>query len=221
MASRFSIVPRSRSLVIDSVVTNQHDADQARHDIEHRELLWIVAGVNDELESGNLRLALADRRQVALQIGAERGERRRRIADRAGIGGVGVDKNGGRFAAIDGAIETRWNVDDEQQIAAGETGFRLGLAGERHDIVIAGIFQRSDDGALIFGMIGRQQPGRQVFRIRIDRIAEQEQLHDGDRDDDAQRHRIAPHLDPFFAQKRKEPAERIAFHGAPPFALSM
>ena len=44
------------SVVTNSVENSQHDADQAGHDVEHGELLGIVAGVHDELERRRLRL---------------------------------------------------------------------------------------------------------------------------------------------------------------------
>ena len=70
-------------------------------------------------------------------------------------------------------------------------------------------------------MLHRQQAGRQVLGVGIDRVAEQEQLHDRQRDDEAQRHRVAPHLDPFLAQQRHEPPEGECRHDPLPFTLSM
>jgi len=49
----------------------------------------------------------------------------------------------------------------------------------------------------------RQQAGREVLGIGVDRVAKQEQLHDRQGDDHAQRHRVAPQLDPFLAQHRR------------------
>src|SRR5579863_2290923 len=70
-------------------------------------------------------------------------------------------------------------------------------------------------------MFGGEQPGRQVLRIGIDRVSEEEQLHDRNHDDDAQRHRIANDLNPFLAQKRDETAPGEAAHEGPSFTLSI
>src|SRR5215472_16452677 len=61
-------------------------------------------------------------------------------------------------------------------------------------------------------MLGGQQAGRQILGISVDRVSEQEQLHDRKDDDQAKRHRIAPHLDPFLAQERAQALEGQAAH---------
>src|SRR6516162_10583541 len=53
-------------------------------------------------------------------------------------------------------------------------------------------------------MLGRQKPGRQMLGVGIDRISEQEELHDREGDDQAQGHWIASNLDPFLVQHGKE-----------------
>ncbi len=126
-------MPRSRSLVIESVVTKSVEKEsktmqiQARHDVEDGQLLGIVTGVDDELERGGLRRTASYRRQVALQGGVERSQGRRRIADRGWVGGVGVDQDRGRIAAIDGAVEAWWDFDHEKQIAVGQALIGLQL----------------------------------------------------------------------------------------------
>ena len=73
---------------------HQHDADQPRHDVEHGELLGIVAGVHHETgTAGCAGSAAHHRRQVAVERGGDGRERRRGVADRRGIGGVGVDQH--------------------------------------------------------------------------------------------------------------------------------
>ena len=124
-------MPRSVSRVIDSVVTNsveiaQHDADQPRHDVQHGELLGVVARVQLELKRQVGRRATwmsgGRSRSSALVSDAERG---RRVADRRRIGGIGIHQHRRLFAAIDRAVEIGRNVHHEQQFAIGEARFGL------------------------------------------------------------------------------------------------
>ena len=120
IASRFSIVPRSRSLVIAIVVTNRVEnisTMQTRpgHDVEHGQLLGIVAGVHDELERRGLRLQLPDRRQVAVEVVRHLPERRNRVADGGRVGRVGVDQHARLLAAVDRPVEVGRHLDDEDK----------------------------------------------------------------------------------------------------------
>src|SRR5471032_3410732 len=63
-------------------------------------------------------------------------------------------------------------------------------------------------------MIHRQQAGRQMLGIGVDGVTEQEKLHHRQRDDHAQRQRVAPDLDPFLAQYGEEAPERETVHSA-------
>ena len=108
-------------------------------------------------------------------------ERGDRVADRGRVGRVGVDQHARVLAAIDRAVEVRRHLDDENQIAAREPVVRLLLGAQHAEVVIAGIVQRGGDGAGVFGILDRQQPGRQMLGIGVDRVAEQEQLHDRNR----------------------------------------
>ena len=59
-------------------------------------------------------------------------------------------------------------------------------------------------------MSGREQAGWQIFWIGVDGVAEQEQLHDRDGDEDAQGHGVAADLGPFLAHQREQARERKA-----------
>src|ERR1700736_2730692 len=63
-------------------------------------------------------------------------------------------------------------------------------------------------------MVGREQAGRQVLGIRVDRVAEQKQLHHRQGDDHAQREWVSPDLYPFLAQDRQEASKGDAGHEA-------
>ena len=151
-------------------------------------------------------------RQVPVQRGRQRGERGRGVADRRRIGRVGIHQHRRLVAAVDRPVEIGRNVHDKKQLAIGEAALGLRLGRERPDVVIAGVAQRRDERPLIFGMVGREQPGRQVLGVGVDRVAEQKQLHHRQGDDHAQRQRVAPDLDPFLAQDGQEASEGEAAH---------
>ena len=159
MASRFSIVPRSRSLVIDSVVMNrvdnsQHDADQPRHDIEHGQLLGIVAGVNDELERRRLRLALRGSAAGRVCRSAP-SEPSAAVALPIAVGSVAsastrTDGDSPRSTARSksGGISMTNRSSPSARPASASASQSSGA-----NVVIAGVLQRGDEGALIFRMI--------------------------------------------------------------------
>ena len=157
---------------------------------------------------------MPDRRQVAVDVVDYRRQRGGGIADRRRVGGVGIDQDLGLLAAIDRAVEVGRHADDEQGLAGFKRVFGFGFRREQPDIIIAGVLQGRGDGPLVFRRLGEQQSGGQMFRVGIDRITEQEQLHDRQRDDQAERHTVAPHLDPFLAQQRIQPFQGEVGHWA-------
>ena len=114
-ASRFSIVPRSRSRVIASpvistIVIVRIDAHQPRDDVVLRDRLGVVARVRDELERAGLRRE----RRAAGRSGratsadcASWAERRQRVAGRRRVGRVGLDQQRRPLAADQRAREVR------------------------------------------------------------------------------------------------------------------
>src|ERR1700751_5781215 len=55
-----------------------------------------------------------------------------------------------------------------------------------------------------------------MLRVGINRISEQEELHDWKGDDQAQCHWIAPHLNPFLVQHGEESRKGKPVHRSPP-----
>ena len=119
------MVPRSRLLGDrqrrhEQGRDRQDDANQARHDVEHGELLGVVAGVQSTNRNGRAG-RLADTERPAAGRGRARRSamaesRRGGVADRGGVGGVGV--RSGSTARRRGRPSGRklgGMLDDEQQ----------------------------------------------------------------------------------------------------------
>jgi len=92
---------------------------------------------------------------------------------------------------------------------------------KRADVVISRCCAGRDDGAFVFRVLDRQEPGREVLRIGVDGIAEQEQLHDRHRDDEAQGERVAGELRPFLAHRAYSRLKENAIMVSLSFRLSM
>ena len=121
----------------------------------------------------------------------------------ASISTAGFSPRSTERSKLGGMFTTNSNSPSAQASSASASDAK------RADVVVAGVLQRRDDRPLVFRMIDREQPGRQVLGVGVDRVAEQKQLHHRQSDDHAQRERVAPHLDPFLAQhsarkRRKE-----------------
>ncbi len=132
---------------------HQHDADEARHDVEHGQLLGIVASMNHELER---------RRRQAAPAGPAAGRGRAR-SQMAASAAVALPMAEGSVASASIRIEGvsprstarskfGGNLDDEQHLALRQRAFGLGLRRQRLDVVIAGVAQRGDQRALVFRM---------------------------------------------------------------------
>src|SRR6202035_4128050 len=70
-------------------------------------------------------------------------------------------------------------------------------------------------------MLDRKETCRQILGIGVDRVAKQKQLHDRQRDDEAQCYWIAHHLQPLLSQEGNEPIEGKCSHDSSSFTLSM
>ena len=101
------------------------------------------------------------------------------------------------------------NVDDKlhstasQQIVA--FGFSLYLPDE---LVVAAVLKRRKQSATFWAVIGHEDGRRQMFRIRIDRVAKENQLEQRNADHHRERQPIPAHLDEFLCQHRAESRDR-------------
>ena len=112
VASRFSMVPSSRSrvtasAVISTMVTVRMTREQAGHDVEPRLALGIVAALQHELDGfGTAAQRFQRTDQVARQRLFDRGAGGgQRVGRRHRIGGVGVDQHLRALAADQAARE--------------------------------------------------------------------------------------------------------------------
>ena len=157
--------------MIDSVVRNkveihQHDADETRHDVEHRELLGVVAAMDDELKGriGRLRANLGGRsRSSAVVRDAERGGR---AADDDRVGRIRVEQQRGLSPRSTARAKFGGILRTKSSIALREVALAVALGRDFADVVIAGILQRGDDPAFVIRMIGGENVGRQIMRVR-------------------------------------------------------
>ena len=119
---------------------HQDDADEPRHDVEHGQLLGIVAGMDHELEGRRLRLGCA---------GSAAGRGRARVAIAASAA-VALPMATGSVASASIRIggfsprstersKLRRNVDDEEHVAPRQRLVGRGLGAKRADVVIAGV----------------------------------------------------------------------------------
>src|ERR1700730_7656710 len=70
-------------------------------------------------------------------------------------------------------------------------------------------------------MLHGKQAGRKVLGVGIDRVAEQKQLHNRQRDDETQCYRVAPQLQPLLAQESREPPDGQCLQDSSPLTVSM
>src|SRR2546422_807716 len=81
------------------------------------------------------------------------------------------------------ALEIRWNFDCEQHRAGSEQVIELGLVlDDMGDVEICGVLNRLEDRAAKICLLLQQHRGRQVPRIGVDGVAEQQQLNERDHD---------------------------------------
>ena len=138
-------------------------------------------------------------------------ERRHRRAGGDRIGGVGGDQQRRAVAAPHRALEIGRYLDREQHRAGGEQTVELGLAAhDVGDIEILGVLQRLEDRAAEIALLLQQHRGRQMARIGVDGVAEQQELHQRDHDDHRERDAVALELDELLDQHRPGAAQEVA-----------
>src|SRR5690606_11065395 len=103
----------------------------------------------------------------------------------------------------DRAFEAAWDLHAEQHGAGSQQPVELGLILDlmRH-LEIAGILQRLQYRPAKIAVLLQEYSRRQIARRGVDRIAEQDELHQRDHHDHRERHPVAPKLDEFLDQHR-------------------
>jgi len=149
---------------------------------------------------------------------SRRPRRGQRIGGGDRIGGVGVDQHLRALAAHQPAREVRRDGDHELHLAALQELVGLGLAlgpmGEAH---VAGVAERREDGARDLALVGRQHGGRQMMRVGVDGIAEQQELQDRHAEHHGEGQPVAAKLPHFLGDHGREPPPEAAQpHGQAP-----
>jgi hypothetical protein len=99
----------------------------------------------------------------------------------------------------------------EQHLSGEQQAVELGLVTrQRGDLEIFGVLQRRQDGAGKIAVLLQQHGGRQVARIGVDGIAEQDELHQRDHDDHDEGDAVALELDELLHQHRPSLAQQSA-----------
>ena len=224
MASRFSIVPRSRSRVMASAVIITI-VMVSTTPIRPGTMLYCViasglylactristgSGVPAKGASGPLRsLARAVSSSVRREPTALRGRGR--------VGGVGLDENDRPVAAKEVALEVHGDGDQELHLAAGKRGVPFGLGGHLADEgEVAAVADGLQDGAGVRAVVGDAHGGGQVTRVGVDREAEEHELHERHAEHHAEGEPVAAHLHEFLDDDGPESSGGEADHDARP-----
>ena len=130
------------------------------------------------------RRAVRDR-TVVLQRGLhQRAERGHGRAGGHRVGGVSGDQERGTVAATHRALEIGRNFDCEQHRARSEQVIELGLVlDDMGDVEICGVLNRLEDRAAEIALLLQQHRGRQMPRVGVDGVTEQQKLNERDQDD--------------------------------------
>ena len=126
------------------------------------------------------------------------------------VRGIDIEQDLRSFAACQGAFEAGRYGHNESGLAVSHDG--LDGVTRRHGPDQVEIFRglhRLQDGATGRSGISHLHQGRQIARVCIDGIAEQEELHDGNADHHAEGQAVAQHLDEFLAQNGENAREAI------------
>src|SRR6185369_8773263 len=115
------------------------------------------------------------------------------------------------------AREVDRKADHELHLAAPKRVACRVLARELADeLEIAARAHRGEVAARELALLGADDRGRQVLRLGVDRVAEEEELDDRDADDHPERDAVAPELQELLVDDSPPAVEREASHrGAP------
>ncbi len=135
------------------------------------------------------------------------------MADRVGRGGrvgsVSLDQYLGPFTAYQCAAEPGRDGNHKRHFAAGQqVGAGAGVVCVQYKAVIAGGFQRLDQGAGQRGVLFDQQRSGQLPGVGIDGVAEQDQLHNRNTEHHREGQTIAAHLHQLLHEHGPYPAAR-------------
>ena len=168
----------------------------------------IVARMGADLEQ---RRAGLGQRVIVAQRGAARSAPSAPSAEPAATGSVAsaATSSAGRsprrsarskFAGISTANSTVPDASSRSNSAV--------VAHLMRDLEIARVLQRREDRAADVARLLQQHRGRQVARRGVDRVAEQDELHQRDHDDHRERDAVAAELDELLDQHRAGAARR-------------
>ena len=156
-------------------------------------------------------MAVGDRAIVLQRDLHQRTKRcqRRTRGDR--IARVGGDQQRRAVAAPERALEIRRDFHPEQNHSRLQQAVELGfIVHHMRDLEIAGVLERADDGASDIARFLHQHRRRKIAWLRVDGVAEQQKLHQRNRDHGRERDAIAPKLQEFLDQHRADPPEEAA-----------
>lgn len=188
----------------------QHYADEAGNDVVLADAFGIVMLVRDERERRRGRAQSRERPgEVAVDDGGgELAHRRLRETDGGRVGGVGFEEQLRLFTAQQLARKIHRHGHGKLHFPLGQPvlDFRRAVRFAR-EVEVAAVAQRPDDGARKRAVVRRINRRRQMLGIRVDGVAEQDELHHRDADHHAERQPVAPHLDELLHDDRPKTLE--------------
>jgi hypothetical protein len=193
----------------------QDHAQQTGYDVVGGEAFRVVATVDAQFDRRRGRTPQA--RQVRCKdLEAEILEYRDGATGGHRVGGVGFDQQRRALAAHQVAVEAGREGDDELDLATLEevVGLLLVHLADNPEIVAVG--HGGDVGPRERPGVDHDHGGGQVFRVGIDRKAEEQQLDDRDADDHSEGQSVALELDELLEQDADPAREREAWHASQP-----
>ena len=134
-------------------------------------------------------------------------QRAKRGAGRHRICRVGRDEQRGPLPSPQRAFETCGNLDRKENLPGSQHAVELlGRSQPVRDPEVSRALDGGQDGTADVAGLLQQHRGRQIARRRIDRIAEQDELHDRNHHDHCKRNPVAAQLDELLHQHRPHAA---------------
>ena len=199
--------PRDRQRRHHHQRQRQDHAQQPRHDVVRRDALGIVPAMHHHLERRRLHVAAGHRALEVMHqcVLRQRTGRRHRRARRRRIGCIRLDQQLRPFAPRHAPREIARYRHRELHLAPAQHHVQL-LHRPRlaHDVEERGVLQRRQRRARKRRIVLHQHRRRQVPRLAVDRIAEQQQLHDRDHQDHRVGEPVARELHELLRQHGKD-----------------
>ena len=205
-------LPRHRHSRDHHQCHGQDHAKQAGHDVVTRHRFRIVHLMDDQFEG---RLAASKAGERAFQVMPQGiGENGLRKADGAGGCGrvcrVRLDQDLRLLAAYQLAGKACRDRDHKSDFPTGQQVTRLArVICLHHEVIIVRRLERLNQCADDWRLLLHQKGGGQVFRVHVDGIAEQDQLHDGDAEHDREGETVPADLDRFLHENGPDAAEGV------------